>query len=51
MPLLPDAPDPTVVHSVAGQPRVVFLRPLVSHPTRAEQFLETPSFTHSVPSD
>ncbi len=53
MPVLPDAPDPTVVHPVAGQPRVVFLRPLVEHPavevgeytyydhpTRAEHFAE-----------
>lgn len=53
MPILPDAPDPTVVHPVAGQPRVVFLRPLVhhpavevgdytyyDHPTRAEHFAE-----------
>jgi virginiamycin A acetyltransferase len=53
MPVLPDAPDPTVVHPVAGQGRVVFLRPLVKHPsvevgeytyydhpTRAEQFVE-----------
>lgn len=53
MPPLQDAPDPTVVHPVAGQPRVVFLRPLVEHPaievgdytyydhpTRAEYFAE-----------
>ena len=53
MPLLPDAPDPAIVHPVAGQPRVVFLRPLVEHPaidvgdytyydhpTRAEHFAE-----------
>ncbi|MGB0098393.1 MAG: CatB-related O-acetyltransferase [Solirubrobacteraceae bacterium] len=53
MPVLPDAPDPTVVHPVASQPRVVFLRPLVrhpaievgaytyyDHPTRAEHFDE-----------
>src|SRR5581483_11243897 len=51
MPLLPDAPDPATVRPVAGQPRVVFLRPLVEHPavevgdytyydhpTRAEHF-------------
>jgi virginiamycin A acetyltransferase len=53
MPVLPDAPDSTVVHPVTGQPRVVFLRPLVvhpavevgdftyyDHPTRAEHFAE-----------
>lgn len=53
VPVLPQAPDPTVVHPIAGQPRVVFLRPLVSHPaveigeytyydhpTRAERFEE-----------
>src|SRR5215217_6221768 len=34
MPLLPGAaaPDPTVLHPVAGQPRVVFLKPLVRRP-------------------
>lgn len=34
MPLTPDlpAPDPSVLHPVAGQERVVFLRPLVRHP-------------------
>ena len=26
------APDPTVLHPVAGQQRVVFLKPLVRHP-------------------
>jgi virginiamycin A acetyltransferase len=53
MPVLPDAPDPMVLHPVAGQRRVVFLRPLVEHPavevgdysyydhpTRAEHFVE-----------
>lgn len=30
--LLPDAPDPRVLHPVDGQPRVVFLKPLVDHP-------------------
>ena len=53
MPVLREAPDPMVLHPVAGQPRVVFLRPLVEHPavdvgdysyydhpTRAEQFVE-----------
>jgi virginiamycin A acetyltransferase len=57
MPVLPDAPDPTIVHPVAGQPRVVFLRPLVKHPavevgdytyydhpTRAEHFAEDAVF-------
>jgi virginiamycin A acetyltransferase len=51
MPLMPEAPDPTVLHPIAGQPRVVFLRPLVrsprvevgeytyyDHPDRAENF-------------
>jgi virginiamycin A acetyltransferase len=51
MPLLPEAPDPTVVHPIAERPRVVFLRPLVQspridvgeytyydHPDRAERF-------------
>jgi virginiamycin A acetyltransferase len=27
-----EAPDPTVVHPIAGQGRVVFLKPLVRHP-------------------
>ena len=53
MPLLPDAPDPAIVHPIAAQPRVVFLKPLVEHPavevgdytyydhpTRAEHFVE-----------
>jgi virginiamycin A acetyltransferase len=51
MPFLPEAPDPTVLHPIPGQPRVVFLRPLLrsanvevgeysyyDHPERAEQF-------------
>ena len=53
MPLLPDAPDPAIVHPIAAQPRVVFLKPVVEHPaidvgdytyydhpTRAEHFAE-----------
>ena len=27
-----EAPDPTILHPVAGQKRVVFLKPLVRHP-------------------
>jgi len=53
MPALPHAPDPTVLHPIAGQERVVFLRPLLDdprvevgeytyydHPTRARRFRE-----------
>lgn len=53
MPVLPDAPDPMALHPLAGESRVVFLRPLVEHPavevgdytyydhpTRAEHFVE-----------
>lgn len=32
VPVLPDAPDPRVVHPIPGQPRVVYLAPLVDHP-------------------
>jgi virginiamycin A acetyltransferase len=53
VPVLPDAPDPRVLHPIAGQPRVVYLAPLIDHPKvrvgdytyydhpeRAERFVE-----------
>ena len=32
VPMLPEAPDPRVVHPIPGQPRVVYLAPLIDHP-------------------